>query len=66
MKRKVVVEMINGDTREWVVECDKFDFGSVTDCNFFILLIGERRIMINRDKVFSIDVTAIDTVEAGE
>ena len=66
MKRKVVVEMINGDTREWVVECDNFDFGSITDCNFFILSMGERRITINRDKVFSIDVTAIDTVEASE
>ena len=59
MKRKVVVEMINGDTREWVVEGDNFDFGSVTDCNFFILSMDERRIMINRDKVFSIDVVEV-------
>lgn len=66
MKRRITVEMIDGDTREWVVEGENFDFGSVTDCNFFILSMDERRIMIDRDKVFSIDVTAIDTVEASE
>ena len=59
MKRKITVEMTNGDVREWVAEGDKFDMGSVTDCNFFIVSMDERRIMINRDKVFSIDVVEV-------